>query len=111
MYCTGRKGTMKIRRNRSSARLKAILAGMLVPAILIVALLALSGSSSADSSPAPMPDPVENGPHTVTKVEYYGGSVMMDAPNINGTATAAFQHPLDGALFYPNGAGPFSLIV
>lgn len=99
------------RPRRAAHALKALAAAALLAGAVALVLLATSGSSSAAEAIGTVPNPVEMGSHTVTKVEYYGGSVMMDAPNINGTATAAFQQPLDGALFYPNGGGPFPLIV
>jgi hypothetical protein len=69
------------------------------------------GLCSASASAISIPDPIAPGPDAVTKVEYYGGSVMMDAPAANGTSTAAFQQPLDGALFFPSGPGPFDVVV
>jgi hypothetical protein len=69
------------------------------------------GLWSASASAVSIPDPIAPGADTVTKVEYYGGSVMMDAPAANGTSTAAFQQPLDGALFFPSGPGPFDVVV
>jgi dienelactone hydrolase len=78
--------------------------------VITVALASAAGTRAATSQPA-IPDPLAAGPQAVTKVEYYGGSIMMSAPNINGTATAAFVQPLDGALFYPSGPGPFPLVV
>jgi dienelactone hydrolase len=71
----------------------------------------IAGLWCTSASAATIPDPVAPGPDTVTKVEYYGGSVMMSAPQANGTSTAAFQQPLDGALFFPNGPGPFDVVV
>jgi hypothetical protein len=77
---------------------------------LSTAILGLCCFASAASATS-IPDPLAVGPDTVTKVEYYGGSVMMSAPASSGSSTAAFQHPLDGALFYPNGAGPFDVVI
>lgn len=74
---------------------------------LIVGLCLGASAASADT----IPDPLAAGPDTVTKVEYYGGSVLMSAPASSGASTAAFQHPLDGALFYPNGPGPFDVVI
>ncbi|MDQ6776490.1 MAG: hypothetical protein M3071_09815, partial [Actinomycetota bacterium] len=73
--------------------------------------LLICGMCCASASAASIPDPVAAGPYSVTKVEYYGGSVLMSAPQANGSATAAFQQPLDGALFYPSGPGPFDLVI
>src|ERR1700744_4558393 len=77
---------------------------------LSIVILGLCFSASAASATS-IPDPLAVGPDTVTKVEYYGGSVLMSAPTSSGASTAAFQHPLDGALFYPNGAGPFDVVI
>ncbi len=96
---------------RFSHPLRALAAAALLAGAIALALLVSTGSTKAAEASSSIPNPTELGSHTVTKVEYYGGSVMMDAPNINGTATAAFQQPLDGALFFPNGGGPFPLIV
>ncbi len=102
------------RRGRQMRR-RGVLAAVFLAAAVLVGVLALSGPTGAEITGVPssssIPNPNETGPHAVTKVEYYGGSVMMNAPNINGSATASFQQPLDGALFYPDGAGPFPLIV
>jgi hypothetical protein len=78
---------------------------------LVVLTLLVAGLWCASASAATMPDPATPGTHSVTKVEYYGGSVMMSAPQASGAATAAFPHPLDGALFYPDGPGPFDVVV
>ena len=78
---------------------------------MALSTLILGACCCSTASAASIPDPTLPGPDTVTKVEYYGGSVMMSAPNANGSATAAFQHPLDGALFYPNGPGPFDVVI
>ncbi|HEY4096839.1 MAG TPA: hypothetical protein VGM33_15065, partial [Baekduia sp.] len=67
-----------------------------------------AGSALADVT---VPDPTLPGSLPTQKLEYYGGSIMMSAPNISGTSTAAFQQPLDGALFYPTGPGPYPVIV
>lgn len=81
---------------------------LLTPLLAVLLSLAIVGSASADTA---VPDPTLPGSLTVNKLEYYGGSVMMSAPNIAGTSTAAFQQPLDGALFYPTGSGPYPVIV
>ncbi len=86
-------------------------AAMSAPDVCSPATLILGACCCSTASAASIPDPTLPGPDTVTKVEYYGGSVMMSAPNANGSATAAFQHPLDGALFYPNGPGPFDVVI
>jgi hypothetical protein len=82
------------------------------PALLsfLVAVLALV-ATCASASAASIPDPTTPGSYPVTKVDYYGGSVMMSAPAASGSSTAAFQQPLDGALFYPSGPGPFDVVV
>ncbi len=80
-------------------------------ALAILLTVALVGCSSASAASVTIPDPTLPGPDAVTKVEYYGGSVLLSAPSSNGTATAAFQQPLDGALFYPSGPGPFDAVV
>src|ERR1700753_478745 len=85
----------------------SLLRRLLALSTLIVGLCLSASAASADTAPAPL----AAGPDTVTKVEYYGGSVMMSAPASSGSSTAAFQHPLDGALFYPNGAGPFDVVI
>lgn len=76
------------------------------PILLVVFALGCA-TAFADS----IPDPSTPGPDSVTKIEYYGGSVMMSAPAASGASTAAFQQPLDGALFYPDGPGPFDVVV
>src|SRR6201992_1036035 len=85
----------------------SLLRRLLALSTLIVGLCLSASAASADT----IPDPLAAGPDTVTKVEYYGGSVLMSAPNSSGASTAAFQHPLDGALFYPNGASPFDVVI
>jgi dienelactone hydrolase len=74
-------------------------------------LVCVLGLGPASASAVSIPDPTLPGPDSVTKVEYYGGSVMMSAPSANGNSTAAFQQPLDGALFVPSGPGPFDVVV
>ena len=73
--------------------------------------LVVLGLCCASASAVSIPDPTLPGPDSVTKVEYYGGSVMMSAPQASGASTAAFQQPLDGALFYPSGPGPFDVVI
>jgi hypothetical protein len=87
----------------------------LLPVLFALVLLASSGSALADPI---SPDPAAPGPYGYQEVQYYGGSELMSAPASNGNATAAFQQPLDGALFYPTnaatgqiGAGPFDFIL
>ena len=79
----------------------------LLPALILLLGLCCASASATVS----IPDPTLPGPDSVTKVEYYGGSVMMSAPQSNGASTAAFQQPLDGALFYPSGPGPFDVVI
>jgi hypothetical protein len=86
----------------------------LLPAVrlrLAVLTPLILGLWCASASAVSIPDPLAPGTDTVTKVEYYGGSVMMSAPAASGASTAAFQQPLDGALFYPSGPGPFDVVV
>jgi hypothetical protein len=79
---------------------------MRVRLVFLPILLAVFALSCATVLADSIPDPSTPGPDSVTKVEYYGGSVMLSAPAANGASTAAFQTPLDGAPFYPSGPDP-----
>jgi hypothetical protein len=67
---------------------------------------------TAASASAAIPDPLQSGPDGYQKIEYDAGSIMLSAPNINGSTTAAFQQELAGALFVPTGdPGPWPAVV
>jgi hypothetical protein len=82
-----------------------------VSRVLLLALAVLAFALPAAASAA-VPDPLLAGPDGYQKIEYDAGSIMLSAPNINGTTTAAFQQELAGALFVPTGdPGPWPAVV
>jgi hypothetical protein len=78
---------------------------------LCAAVLLTAGGRAAQAQTSGVPDPTQQGPYTVNEMHYDAGSVQMSAPNVDGSTTAAFQHPLAGELYYPSGPGPWPALV
>ena len=60
---------------------------------------------------APARDPLAPGPLGVHTIQYSAGSVRIDMPGTDVSVPISLDQPLEGAVTYPDGAGPWPLLL